>query len=318
MEVSVPPEDFAPLGGDVLAIVHQWGEYLLSVKGVSENTHRAYITDVVQALAYLQSAARSHHARLDELITLRMLRAWLSHTMESGASRTTIGRKASALRAFSSWAHRRGYLPTDPTLSLRTPAPDKRLPEVLDVQDTAEVLGYAEQLAFGDDPISLRNWAMLELLYSTGIRVAELTGLNTSSVSAAQRTVRVCGKGNKERVVPVGDVALRAVERYAVFGRPGLLKPHSDRALFLGARGGRINVRMVWEVVHQLTAAAGHQSVSPHSLRHSAATHMVEGGADLRAVQEILGHSSLVTTERYTHVDSQRLSAIYRQAHPRA
>lgn len=299
-------------------MVAQWVDYLVSVRGVSDHTRRAYESDVCSAVIYLHSIAPSGTSDLSALLTVRSLRAWLGALHESGASRATVGRKASAMRAFTAWAHRRGYLPTDPAATLSTPTPDQRLPEVADVESTQAMLDYVAQLAYTDDPIALRNWAMLELLYSTGIRVSELVGLSISSINAAQRTVRVFGKGSKERVVPMGDIALRAVERYIGVGRPALEKPHSGVSLFLGSRGGRIDARVVRHVVHQLTQAAGCVDMAPHALRHSAATHMLEGGADLRVVQELLGHASLATTQRYTHVDSQRLSTIYRQAHPRA
>lgn len=303
----------------ISGMVEQWIEYLVSVKGVSEHTRRAYESDVCAALIYLHDLSGvKDQARLDALISLRMLRAWLAALLDSGVSRSTINRKASAMRAFCLWAHRRGYLPTDPAAALQTPRSDQRLPEVSDAQSTAKMLDYVEQLAYTDDPMALRNWAMMELLYSAGLRVSELAGLQISSVSATQHTVRVLGKGNKERIVPIGDVALRAVERYLGFARPYFEKPHSGSAMFLGKRGGRIDTRVVRQVVHELTSAFGSKDMAPHALRHSAATHMLEGGADLRAVQEILGHASLATTQRYTHVDSQRLSAIYRQAHPRA
>lgn len=317
---SVRSDISADSAGDqvIVGIIQQWLEYLVAVKGVSEHTRKAYESDVCAAIVYLSGLVEITQPRLDTLMSLKTLRLWLSSLMESGATRTTIARKASALRSFASWAHRRGYLPTNPTVNLHTPTPDQRLPEVSDISSTAKMLDYVEQLAYTHDPIALRNWAMMELLYSTGIRVSELTSLNLGSLSASQSTIRVRGKGNKDRVVPVGDQAMRAVERYIGFGRASLVNEHTGSALFLGKRGRRIDQRVVRQIVHELTAASGHKDMAPHALRHCAATHMLEGGADLRAVQEMLGHSSLATTQRYTHVDSRRLSAIYRQAHPRA
>ncbi len=299
-------------------VQEQWLEYMRTVKGVSEHTERAYRADLNAALEFLAQLSQFNEPALEHIVTLRALRAWLAHLLQQGLSRSTVGRKASTIRSFSAWAHKRGYLPTDPGISLHTPKLDQRLPEVADADSAVLMLDWAAQQAADNDPLALRNWAMLEVLYSTGIRVAELTGLNVSSLNASMRSMRVVGKGNKERVVPLGDFALRAVERYLGYGRPTLHNESSGMALFLGARGGRIDQRMVRDVVHKSTVASGIKDLAPHALRHSAATHMLEGGADLRAVQEILGHSSLATTQRYTHVDSQRLSAIYRQAHPRA
>lgn len=302
----------------IVGIIEQWLEYMVAVKGVSEHTRKAYESDVCSAIVYLNEIVAAPQPRLDALISLKTLRSWLSSLLESGVTRTTIARKASAIRSFASWAHRRGYLPTNPTVHLHTPTPDQRLPEVSDVTSTVKMLDYVEQLAYTNDPIALRNWAMMELLYSTGIRVSELTSLNLGSLSASQSTIRVQGKGKKDRVVPVGDQAMRAIERYIGYGRACLVNENTGSALFLGKRGRRIDQRVVRQVVHELTTASGYKDMAPHGLRHCAATHMLEGGADLRAVQEMLGHSSLVTTQRYTHVDSRRLSAIYRQAHPRA
>lgn len=299
-------------------VQEQWLEYMRTVKGVSEHTERAYRADLNAALEFLAQLSQFNEPALEHIVTLRALRAWLAHLLQQGLSRSTVGRKASTIRSFCAWAHKRGYLPTDPGISLNTPKLDQRLPEVADADSAVVMLDWAAQQAADNDPLALRNWAMLEVLYSTGIRVAELTGLNVSSLNASMRSMRVVGKGNKERVVPLGDFALRAVERYLGYGRPALHNESSGMALFLGARGGRIDQRMVRDVVHKSTVASGIKDLAPHALRHSAATHMLEGGADLRAVQEILGHSSLATTQRYTHVDSQRLSAIYRQAHPRA
>lgn len=302
----------------IVLMADQWFEYLRAMKNVSEHTERAYQTDLTQALTFLVTICPMSDPALAHMVTTQTLRAWLADLLGRGLSRSTVNRKASAMRAFTKWAHRRGYLPTDPGAFVHVPSADQKLPDVVDQNSAVVLLNWAAQQASEDSPVELRNWAMLEMLYSTGIRVSELVGLNVGSIHASAGTVRVLGKGNKERVVPVGDFAMRAVERYIAFGRGALEGTASGSALFLGVRGGRVDARVVRQVVHQAAHSAGVKDLAPHGLRHTAATHMLEGGADLRAVQEMLGHSSLVTTQRYTHVDSQRLSSVYRQAHPRA
>lgn len=299
-------------------ICEQWLDFLVTSKGLGENSLRAYSSDLCSLCLFAQDLVSREDLSLEQIFSPRMLRTWLGDLVERGLSRSSIGRKASTIRSFSAWASKRGYLPVDPANALMTARPDKNLPEVADVRSAALMLDQAAQRAREDDPIELRNWAMLELLYSTGIRVSELTSLSLSSLNARQQILRVQGKGDKERVVPVGDFALHALERYLGFGREALVNHDSGTAMFLGVRGKRIDQRVVRAVVHQSAARAGIKDIAPHGLRHSAATHMLEGGADLRVVQEILGHSSLATTQRYTHVDAQRLSTIYRQAHPRA
>ena len=195
----------------------------------------------------------------------------------------------------------------------------RSLPTYLKVEEASALLDLAAVAADDDDPLNIRNWAMLEMLYATGIRVSELVGLNLSSLDRTARTVRVLGKGNKERVVPFGIPADDALAHYLERGRTRLMNEKSSDAVFLGSRGSRIDPRTVREVVYDMTRAVpGLLTLGPHGLRHSAATHLVEGGADLRSVQELLGHASLGTTQMYTHVSAHRLKAAYEQAHPRA
>lgn len=325
-----------PLAGDDERLLHQWLSFLSDTKGLSSQTIRAYETDLRLCVGFIRERSGSD-LPLEDLLTTRALRSWLSSTLAEGATRSTAARKTSSLRSFCAWAHHRGFLPTDPSALLVSARPDQRLPEVVDVEGAARLLNYAasmvrqaqEHARDCDDPqevaaeenalaCALRDWAMLELIYSAGLRVSELCDLDTTSLDTSAGTIRVIGKGNKERVVPVGDVALRAVEAWREGGRPLFMAAHSGQALFLGKRGGRIDPRAVRAVVHNMSAQAGVKDLAPHALRHTAATHLLQGGADLRAVQEILGHASLATTQRYTHVDAQRLSAIYLQAHPRA
>ena len=184
---------------------------------------------------------------------------------------------------------------------------------------TAELLSYAATRAREENsPAAIRDWTILETIYATGIRVSEVCSLDTTSIDQQGMTLRVIGKGNKERVVPFTRACLSALQAWLSHGRSSLAIPEAGRALFVGDKGRRIDPRVIRAMIHRMCAQAGVRDLAPHALRHTAATHILAGGADLRAVQEMLGHSSLQTTQRYTHVDAQRLSAIYKQAHPRA
>ena len=211
---------------------------------------------------------------------------------------------------------------SDPASRLSSPQPDKTLPRVLSADQTAQILHNLEVGAEEEDPIALRDLAMVEFMYGTGVRVSELCRLNIGDLDFARQTVTILGKGNKQRVVPFGESAARALKRWMDTGRPTVAAHghhnDADQAVFLGKRGGRIDPRQVRTVVHQATSTVSGGDVSPHALRHSAATDVLEGGADLRVVQEMLGHASLATTQIYTHVDSERLKAVFNQAHPRA
>jgi integrase/recombinase XerC len=277
----------------------------------SAHTVRAYVGDVA---SLLEHASRRGVTGPDEL-DLAALRSWLALSRTSGAARTTLARRGSSARVFTAWAHRRGLLPTDPGLLLGTPKGRRRLPEVLRADEAARLVDQVD----GGAPEQLRDRVVLELLYATGVRVGELCGLDVDDVDDERSAVRVLGKGGRERSAPVGVPAVAALDAYVVRGRPSLEGPRSGRALVLGARGGRIDPRTVRTVVHRAMAVApGAPDLAPHGLRHSAATHVLEGGADLRSVQELLGHATLATTQLYTHVSVERLKATYDQAHPRA
>ena len=252
------------------------------------------------------------------------LRGWLARQHASGAARTTLARRGAAARTFTAFAHRRGWLATDPGPQLGTLKTRRTLPHVLRQDEMRAVLDTAARHTEATETglqaaVALRDAAVLELLYATGIRVSELCGLTPDSFDHARRTVRVRGKGDKERTVPVGVPAFRAVTRWLDAGRPALAITSSGPALFLGVRGGRLDPRTARRIVHQrLREGGATRETGPHGLRHSAATHLLEGGADLRSVQEILGHASPATTQIYTHVSIERLKSSYRQAHPRA
>ncbi len=289
--------------------------YLTAERARSPHTVRAYESDVRSLLEYAAAEGIAHVPG----IGLATLRRWLGAQSESGMSRATLARRAATVRSFASWALREELLEENPALRLKAPKRDKSLPGVLQQQQLLRMLGDLGESAQEGDPMALRNKAMVELLYATGLRVGELVGMDIDDLDPDRRTVRVLGKGNKERTVPYGVPAALAVDDWLRRGRPALVKTGSGPAVFLGARGNRVDQRQVRSVVRAALEQLGDTAATgPHALRHSAATHLLDGGADLRAVQEILGHSSLATTQIYTHVSVERLRQSYQQAHPRA
>lgn len=298
------------------AAIAAFRRHLAAERGLSPHTVRAYIGDVSALVRYAEEEGCTGLPDLD----IAVLRGWLGSQHRAGQARTTLARRAAAARAFTAFARDRGWLAADPGAQLGAPKVARHLPQVLR-QD--EVLAVLDGPRHSEDVVAaalaLRDTAIMELLYATGIRVSELCGLDVGDLDTGRRTVRVLGKRSKERVVPVGVPAVRAVLSWAGQGRPAVTAAGSGAALFLGARGGRIDPRTVRRVVHARIAAAGWvPDTGPHGLRHTAATHLLEGGADLRSVQEMLGHASLATTQLYTHVSIDRLISAYRQAHPRA
>ncbi|MBC7308783.1 MAG: tyrosine recombinase XerC [Tetrasphaera sp.] len=288
--------------------------HLRQERNRSPHTVRAYLADLDQLEDYLSERG----VQLLEA-SLSDLRGWLGAQAAGGVARSTLARRAAAVRTFCRWATRAGWLEQDPSLRLVAPRRHARLPEVLSASDAGELLEVAAVASDDEDPVHIRDRAMLELLYATGIRVGELTALDVDDLDDGRRVVRVIGKGNKERRVPYGLPAREALEQWLRIGRPQLARAGSGPALFLGRRGRRIDQRQVREVVHRmLEHVEDAPDLGPHGLRHSAATHLLEGGADLRVVQELLGHASLATTQIYTHVSIDRLRDSYRQAHPRA
>jgi integrase/recombinase XerC len=295
--------------------------HLAAERALSHHTVRAYQGDIQSLLEH----AWQDGIEEPGLIDLATLRGWLASQHRAGAARATLARRGAAARAFTAYAHRQGWLAVDPGPQLGTPKARRVLPQVLRRDEINTVLADCEdralrELAAGQRAaaaLAMRDAAVLELLYASAIRVSELCGLDTGGLDRARRTVRVFGKGRKERVVPVGIPAMRALARWEEAGRPILANSRSEAALFLGARGGRLDPRTARRIVHVRLRAAD-RDMGPHAIRHTAATHLVEGGADLRSVQEILGHASPATTQIYTHVSAERLKASYRQAHPRA
>lgn len=283
--------------------IEDFAEHMRLVQGRSEATVRGYRSDLLDL-----ALATPTFGDLD----LNSLRAWLGQAAAEGKSRATLARRTASVRAFSAWARRQGYLAEDVAARLVSPKVGRHLPEVLGQKQAGEFVGNA---ASANEPEFYRDSAMLELLYATGMRVSELTGLDVKDLDLSRRTARVTGKGNKERTVPFGEAAATAVSTWLDQARPGMAK--DTPALFVGVRGSRIDPRQVRRVVEKAGQVSG-QHVTPHELRHTAATHLLEGGADLRVVQELLGHSSLQTTQIYTHVSAERLKEVFSRAHPRA
>jgi integrase/recombinase XerC len=296
-------------------VLLSFDRHLRFERGLSVHTRRAYLGDVRTLLAH---AVERGHAGITEL-DLTLLRDWLAAASEAGRARSSLARHAAAARALTRWLCRTGRTPTDVGQRLRSPRSERPLPSVLGSDQMARVLEEARHAATDGDPVRIRDLAVLELLYATGIRVEELCRLDLDDIRDEHRLVRVLGKGAKERVVPYGLPARTALLDWLRRGRPTLVHPGSPPAVFLGRRGGRIGQRQVRDVVHDATSQVpGVPSLGPHALRHSAATHLLDGGADLRSVQELLGHATLTATQIYTHVSVERLRGSYRQAHPRA
>ena len=291
-----------------------YARYLSDVRRLSPATVRAYRSD-------LDDLGTSLGDRAVADVELEDLREWQWEATRRGMSRATLARRTAAVRGFFGWAAEEGLTSVDPSARLIAPKKGHSLPAVATADALAQVLSAAATAAEQGDPVALRDAAILELLYAAALRVSELCGLAVDDLDRDRRTVRVLGKGAKERIVPYGLPAARALDAYLVRGRPALVARRAEgtSSLFLGARGGVLGTRAVYTLVSQaLGPVVGRDTIGPHALRHSAATHLLDGGADLRSVQEMLGHASLGTTQIYTHVSSERLLATYRLAHPRA
>ncbi|MDG3013972.1 tyrosine recombinase XerC [Speluncibacter jeojiensis] len=308
--------EVAPLPGRLQHHLDEFTEYLALERGRAAHTVRAYRGDVATLLNHL--VASDPDAELVDL-DLGTLRSWLSEQSAAGAARTSLSRRASSVRTFTAWAVRTGRLEVDPAIRLSAPPARRTLPAVLRQDHAVQAMDAAESGAREQDPVAMRDRLVVELLYSAGIRVGELCGLDIDDLDLDRRLLRVIGKGDKERSVPFGRPAEEALDLWLRIGRPALAAPRSGRALLLGSRGGRLDQRIARKVVHEvMSAVPDAPDIGPHGLRHSAATHLLEGGADLRVVQELLGHASLATTQLYTHVSVARLRSVHDQAHPRA
>ena len=293
--------------------------HLLYEERRSAHTARAYSGDVNGLGRFAQQQKVVEPSAID----LPLLRGWLAGMHAAGAAKSTIARRAAAARTFCAWLHSVGGIAIDPGQRLASPRVAKTLPSTLRVDQMTQVLDRQRAVEApktdDDGPERLRDLALLEVLYATGLRVSELCGLDLNDVDPVRQTVRTLGKGSKERTVPIGAPALAALDRWISVGRGQWVTAESNQAIFLGRRGKRLDPRTARRAVTAATEAiSGLPHMTPHGLRHTAATHVLEGGADLRIVQELLGHATLATTQLYTHVSMERLRSVYEQAHPRA
>jgi integrase/recombinase XerC len=297
--------------------IERYGDHLKLEKNVSPHTLRNYLSDLRQFEEYLDRRAKEHDEKTTaiENVSVHLVRAYLASIAKHN-KKSSIGRKLAALKGFYRYLVREERIAQDPLALVSTPKQEKPLPKFLSVDDAFRLLGGVS----GDGILTLRDRAILETLYSTGVRVSELVGLNWGDVDIGLGVIRVMGKGSKERIVPIGEVALNALEAYAeeqalLWKRPA----KGGHAVFLNHRGARITTRSVARVVDKYLKAADIQvRMGPHGLRHTFATHLLNGGADLRVIQEMLGHASLSTTQRYTHLNLDELTAVYDKTHPRA
>ena len=297
-------------------ILKAFTRHLTSERDLSSHTIRAYIGDLESLLAHLETLKVNEISQME----LNHLRSWLANQQIKGGARTSLSRRTTTIRMFTKWAVKHKYIAKDVSATLATPKGHRTLPDVLQIEDAKIAMdSMATRAAEEETPLSLRDVAIVEMLYATGARVGELCGLDLNDVDYDRQTIKVLGKGNKERTIPLGNPAVRALTLWLKQGRDQIANSNSGNAVFIGARGKRIDQRAVRTVVYEaLSAIEGLERMGPHALRHSAATHLLEGGADLRTVQEILGHASLATTQIYTHVSTERLQKAFKQAHPRA
>ena len=296
-------------------LLASYREHLRLDRNLSENSIRAYIADLESLLEHINKLGVTEFKDL----TIDHLRSWLANLQTRGAARSSLSRRTVSIKAFTYWGAKNGWLSRDFGKQLQSPKPQRRLPDILDIEGAITTLdSLAVRVSEEGSSAAIRDRAIVETLYASGIRVSELSGLNLSDIDFSRNTLRVLGKGNKERTVPIGIPAAKALTEWLA-ARKSMVNEKSGDAVFVGARGKRIDQRTVREIVYvALEALGGKVKMGPHGLRHSAATHLLEGGADLRTVQEILGHSSLATTQIYTHVSQDRLKQAYEQAHPRA
>lgn len=305
---------------EISAAREEYERYLRLERGYSAHTARSYGSDLADLERFAGLRGVSGVGGLD----LELYRDWLWEASQRELAKATLARRSASVKAFSAWLRRSGHIEIDAAVRLRAPKPERTLPRVLSNDSMSGVLEVLQARAAEGDPVALRDLAVVEMLYASALRVSELVGIDLDDLDLDRRTVRVVGKGAKERIVPFGQPAALALTDYLARSRSSLLARQADggaqaRALFVGVRGGRLGTRSVYQLVARLLESVpGSGPAGPHALRHTAATHLLDGGADLRAVQEILGHASLGTTQIYTHVTVERLRASYQAAHPRA
>lgn len=302
------------MSNDLKATAAQFADYLQAARGYSKHTVKAYETDVLDLVDWLSKNDVFELSALD----IDQIRDWLFELDQKGLTKTTLARKSAAIRAFSLWLTKTGKIPVDIAQRLKSPKTGRSLPKVVSRETLKEIFEKLSLNANADNPNGLRDLLTIELLYASGCRVSELVGLNLEDVDYSRNILRVMGKGAKERMVPFGLPARDALDDWIRQGRNQFANEKSGQALLVNSRGQRLGVRQVYALVASLLDGTPTGVAGPHALRHSAATHLLDGGADLRAVQELLGHSSLGTTQIYTHVSVERLKAGYQKAHPRA
>ena len=299
----------------LLRIAHSYLEHLERSRGLSENSLNAYRKDILQFVAFVDEQRVDNLGKVDA----ELARSWVWSLAESGMAGSSLRRKVSALKGFTAWLAREGHTEGDIGIRVRAPGASRSLPRVLTRHHMEEIFRSLQTHADTGDPVASRDLAIIEVLYASALRVSELVGLDLQGVDLDGRTLRVVGKGNKERMVPLGTPAATALGAYLDHARDTLLEGGESSVVFLSTRGKPMGQRSVYEVVARLLAdIPGVGPLGPHTLRHTAATHLLDGGADLRSVQELLGHASLGTTQIYTHVSNERLTQAYQQAHPRA
>jgi integrase/recombinase XerC len=302
------------VGTSLEKAIHGFESYLSAGRGYSKNTVRAYLADVQDLIGFI----KKQNIENVEDLNLEHLRSWLWQATQNGLTKSTIARKSASVRSFSAWALKSELSDQDAAIRLRSPKAGRTLPKVVSRESLKIIFDELITKATDDNPQGVRDLVTVELLYASGARVSELVGLNLESVDYSRKLLRVMGKGSKERMIPFGQPAQDALDLWIRVARPKLATETSGQALLLNSRGTRIGVRQIYSLVANLLESTPTGAAGPHSLRHSAATHLLDGGADLRAVQEMLGHASLGTTQIYTHVSVERLRAGYQNAHPRA
>lgn len=302
------------MAGELEYLVQSFSNELELSRGYSPNTVRAYTSDCTDLVGFMEKRSLNDVNDID----LELLREFLYRASEKGSTKTTLARKSAAIRSFTAWLTAKGKLKDDPGQKLRSPKASRPLPKVLSRESMSAIFESLEPLATEDNPAGIQDLLILELLYGSGIRVSELVGLNLGDIDYQRKILRVTGKGDKQRMVPFSDPANTALEKWLRIGRKEFENELSKDALLLSSRGSRMGVRQVYGLVAGILEQTPVGQAGPHALRHTAATHLLDGGADLRAVQELLGHASLATTQIYTHVSVERLKQGYLKAHPRA
>lgn len=293
------------------SLVDEFIHYLAVERGLADNTLDSYNRDLNQFLGFLEKE------RVKDLheATRNIIMAYMLFLQKRGRATATVSRHLAALKSFYHFLLREKYIENDPTANLESPKIEKKLPRILAVNEVELLLNQPK----GSEPARLRDKAMLELLYATGIRVSELISLDVNHINVDMGYIKCFGKGSKERIVPVGSFARRCVDEYLLKGRAKLVKVKAEQALFVNQHGRRLTRQGFWKIIKKYGKRAGiAKEITPHTLRHSFATHLLENGADLRSVQEMLGHADITTTQIYTHLTKGRLREVYAKSHPRA